>query len=437
MMKSARGYHWLLEKIPELLSGQIVTPEEAERLTQYCHERLSTNRRFEGMQKTALFSVAIFGVLLLCSGVFLFFNYNWDIFPLPVRLTVSFLPVVIGMILGIFALWKRNTFLWREISAGISGCGIALCWTLILQIYQQDVASQEFFFRLFLIAFGLILVFDSYFLELLYCFGLYHFLLDGWKHSEIQFAILTILILSRLLFHLRSRKEPQIVFGYYLLLLLLPVLLSTFDLTTIWVKSSLPTFLLLMFAMGWIRQNLTGNQFLLNPLLFAGFVALNFTAAVANVAVSLDAKFLDYSFVSLFSLPAVSSLTWLTITAILGIWPVLHLFRATPFDWVLAIILAGIPLLLWGMSYPYVLNAYQILLGAALTINGITRKNINIFSLGILTLFFLALVKFFSADVNVLLRAAGFGICGLAVLIADFWFFRYCRQTKPEPREGI
>ena len=96
MMKSARGYHWLLEKIPELLSGQIVTSEEAERLTQYCHERLSTNRRVEGMQKTALFSVAIFGVLLLCSGVFLFFNYNWDIFPLPVRLPFHFSLLSLG-----------------------------------------------------------------------------------------------------------------------------------------------------------------------------------------------------------------------------------------------------------------------------------------------------------------------------------------------------
>ncbi len=156
----------VLKALPELLSKQVVSPEIAERISEYYFEK-------NGPPKNWLTHVfVILGVVLIFSGIAFIFAHNWKQYSITTKTILAFTPLVFSQISSIFILWKRFTDpSWKEVSAAFIfiSCGATLF--LIGHIYHIPGSVRSYLLTWLLLGMPLIYVMDAAFTSLIYLIG--------------------------------------------------------------------------------------------------------------------------------------------------------------------------------------------------------------------------------------------------------------------------
>lgn len=157
----------ILNDLDELLSQQVVTAEEADRIRNYYRKKPDpgSNRL-----------VPVFGVLgslLVGMGVVLIIAHNWDEIPKALKLGIALLPLLAGQLLCGYLLWKRSiNQAWREGSSVFVVCAIATAIAIVSQVYHIEGDFGNFLFVWMLLTLPIIYVMRSSAVSLLFWMGI-------------------------------------------------------------------------------------------------------------------------------------------------------------------------------------------------------------------------------------------------------------------------
>jgi uncharacterized membrane protein len=127
---SSKNILWLKTELSLLEAENIISPETGERIRSYYSGKTASGIHW------AVIAFAIFGSLLISSGIILLFAHNWDELSHSTRAALSFSPLLIGSILSAAALARNGGVALRE-SAGIfHSLAVGASISLIGQTYH-------------------------------------------------------------------------------------------------------------------------------------------------------------------------------------------------------------------------------------------------------------------------------------------------------------
>ena len=127
----AKYIRWLLSELDTLTGQEILDPDAAQRLRAHYLPLLDQGGR------TREVVLAVLGAVLVSGGVILLLAHNWEELGRPLRVVLSFAPLVTAQALTFFALARRSASpAWREATATALSLALMSSIALISQTYQ-------------------------------------------------------------------------------------------------------------------------------------------------------------------------------------------------------------------------------------------------------------------------------------------------------------
>jgi uncharacterized membrane protein len=140
---SNRSIRWLLGELPGLVSDGVLDEATADRL----RARYPEPPRVSG-SRLAIVVCALFGTLLIGSGVILLLAHNWEHLGRPVRTVIAILPLLVSQFLAGWVLIRRGeSTAWREGSATLLTLALAAAIALVDQTYHTGDDLESFLWR--------------------------------------------------------------------------------------------------------------------------------------------------------------------------------------------------------------------------------------------------------------------------------------------------
>lgn len=157
----------LKKDIDELLQADVISQDTADRIRHYYEENNgSANHRI-------ILIFGILGALLSGMGVILIMAYNWIDLTTQTKTIISFLPLLIAQMAGLFTLWqRRGDREWQEGSGVAIFMAMGACLFLISQIFHYPGAPTHLMLTWMLLILVVPYVMDSGATSLLYLIGI-------------------------------------------------------------------------------------------------------------------------------------------------------------------------------------------------------------------------------------------------------------------------
>ncbi|MEM9856228.1 MAG: DUF2157 domain-containing protein [Bacteroidota bacterium] len=156
--------------IRELVSANVISEETAKEISAYYQRKKSepNNRLF--------IVFGILGAILVGLGIILIIAHNWDDLSKPTKTVFAFLPLVIGQILCLYAILKRQgETAWKEGAGAFLTFAIGASISLISQIYNIPGDLSSFMLTWMLLTAPLIYLLRSSIVSLLYIAGITYY----------------------------------------------------------------------------------------------------------------------------------------------------------------------------------------------------------------------------------------------------------------------
>lgn len=140
---SNRSIRWLRSELPGLVSEGVLDEGTADRL----RERYPEPPSLSGA-RLAVIICAVFGALLVGSGVILLLAHNWEHLGRPARTVIAILPLVVSQVIAGWVLVRRGeSTAWREGSATLLTLALATAIALVDQTYHTGDDLESFLWR--------------------------------------------------------------------------------------------------------------------------------------------------------------------------------------------------------------------------------------------------------------------------------------------------
>jgi uncharacterized membrane protein len=138
-----RPIRWLLGKLPKLEAEGVIDGAAAERIRAHYGEPAAFSS-----SRLAVAVFAVFGALLIGSGVILLLAHNWDHLGRGARAAISMTPLLLSQILVGWVILKRfGSTAWREGSATLLAMAVAVALALVDQTYHTGGDLESFLWR--------------------------------------------------------------------------------------------------------------------------------------------------------------------------------------------------------------------------------------------------------------------------------------------------
>ena len=156
-----------LHALPELVREGLLSEGDSEKIQAY----YTLKEQKQPQRINIVFG--IIGSLLVGLGIILILAHNWDDMNRMVKVTFSFLPLVIGQLFCGYSLLKKpgNTT-WRESSAGFLFFAVGASIALVAQVYNIPGNLSSFLFTWMLLVVPLIYIMPSSMVSLLFLVGI-------------------------------------------------------------------------------------------------------------------------------------------------------------------------------------------------------------------------------------------------------------------------
>jgi hypothetical protein len=164
---SQRGVRWLYEELPGLVETGVLSQDTADRLRGHYGTPAPVFR-----QGLALALFGALGALCIGLGIILIFAHNWEQLGRPVRLFLSFAPLLAGQGLVLYTLLRRSdSAAWREASGAFLTIAIGACIALVSQTYHIEGKLRDFMLTWVLLAAPLVFLTNTVSVMSLYALG--------------------------------------------------------------------------------------------------------------------------------------------------------------------------------------------------------------------------------------------------------------------------
>ena len=433
-MNKRKTISWLYGELPKLEQAGILSPGISVRIRDFYGPAEPENRR-----SLMFLLLAILGATLIGLGILLLLAHNWDELSRPMRVLLSFLPMLAGQLLVGWTLLKNSSSqAWREGSGLFLTLAIGACISLISQTYHIMGSMSEFLLTWILLGALLIYLLNALSVALLYLAAILCW--AGVQYFESRDALFYWPMLLFVLphFYHSFKAKPNgprthlLTWGLCLSLVIAPSLV--FSRTTPGIVDIIYGNLLalMLFAGIRIRKVSRFNAFLLTGL--SGIVLRGLTMTYNLHWQRLD-TFKEFIFdlnkdglehVAAFSLLVLSLLVmlsalqrrnWLAVLG--GAFPILVAFGVLTHA-------AGISAEVFMVSF----NAYLIILGGLLIFHGLTRDQLLTVNAGMIILCMLIVARFFDTHFSFTVRGVLFILLGCAVLTANLLLARRASHGK-------
>jgi hypothetical protein len=157
----------ILNELRHLIHADIITEETAQKIKDYykAQPTQSSNRLF--------IVFAILGSLLVGLGIVLILAHNWDVLPKSIKLAVGSFPLLAAQVLAGYVLIKKpEGAAWREGSGTFLVFAIAICISIVSQVYNIEGDLGGFLLTWMCLALPITYVLRSSFASLLVILGI-------------------------------------------------------------------------------------------------------------------------------------------------------------------------------------------------------------------------------------------------------------------------
>jgi uncharacterized membrane protein len=160
----------IIQALPELVEAAIISPATADQIRDYY-------RRQDGKPANVLFIVfGILGALSVGLGIILILAHNWDTLPRATKTGLAFVPLVLGQLLGLYALLRQaGSPAWRESAAPFLFLAVGASIALVGQIYHITSTGGTFLLTWMLLGLPLVYLLRSSVVSLLFIGGITYY----------------------------------------------------------------------------------------------------------------------------------------------------------------------------------------------------------------------------------------------------------------------
>lgn len=433
MANNRKQMNWLLEQLPLFRDRDLIDPVSEEKLRNYCLAELSAgeNRNYYPL------ALSIAGTILIAGGIILLLNYNWDMFPKAVRITIAFLPLLLGAAVSFFALLGGRGQFWREAGAILTAAGGATATAVLSHIYHVGGTLSEFMTLVLLTTFPLIYIFSSHGLILLYVIGLFMTLDFRGGTGPVLPLVLTALPLPYLLYLMR-RESGDAVYARYLTLVAALFVCIRFSELYCLALMLLTLGVLLMLAASKLRKD--GVDMIRNPWLLCSFLLLTVLLSIGTFDVNLfrvsgwrkENEIIQF---------------WIVEGVLLAGCAALFIrdFLKKNMDFqkilLMLLLLAGLQGLAFHLSNAgYLCIRIELIclmgvFGITLLMRGVREGSLLLFNGGLLMTGTLIICRFFDSGIGLLERSIGFIVLGIGFIAANIIFSRRLSARKEVSNE--
>ncbi len=429
--------NWILDELPRLKSEGILDGASAEKLREYYSARAGSSNP---AGRTFVRMAAVLGTLMVCGGIILFFAYNWELLPHPVRIAVSFVPLTLGLICGIYTLAADKGTFFRELSAMLCACGAAVLAALVSQIYHADGTLADYLRLVLLLGLPFVYIFRSMGGALIYAFGTIFLSENTGFSGHEQFFVTLAYILGilplALWYFIREPDSMKSMFLRY------AMILSGIAFAFLPFVKEFPVaaMLSMLFFIG-LYVNDRGTPLLRNPFLGIGCLAATFWLAGACISQnrSWDWHGAHVREVYFGVIQATYIIGGLFMLAMLAV--ALTKKHLTPGKVVVFLLplltfisreLPGEDTLLGMHNDCLAANIFLLVLAVSFIFQGFRTKNAFEVNTGMVQLALLVLIHLFDSKSSYLVRGTVFAALGVILLVSNAIFARYCFR-RPVP----
>lgn len=423
-----KNIKWLYEELPGLISKGILTQETAQQIRKYYGEPEERN--------WLRIMLAIFGTLgsiLIGSGIILIFAKNWDALSVPARTVLSFTPLIISQVLGIYViLKKRDSMAWREGVSAFITLAVGAAISLVGQTYNISGDRTVFALTWMLLIVPLVYIFDAVTPSLFYLAGITFW--AGFEQSDGGYAVLYWGLLAILIPYtikaFRKNESNRSILLLWALSLNLCVSIGIVlekVLPGLWIviySSFFAVLYLLEKAFGNKNDSIDRMPFNVVGTMGILVVSILFTFRgfwdhIGWLRYRHEARFNDLAGIVDYALVAMllSGAVYLFIRNLKSKNVFTQIFG---FAAILSAVCYMVAALIQDGSIPVILyNIYVFALGLSTIVNGIRKKHMGITNGGMLVISTLIIVRFFDTEMSFLLKGLSFIAVGIGFIISN------------------
>ena len=419
----------MLKDLQELVKADVISQNTADNISDFYRKKgeESTNRLF------VVFG--ILGAILVGLGIIMIIAHNWDELNKITKTFFAFLPILVGQILCLFALIKKQeSVVWRESSAAFLFFSVGASISLVSQIYNIPGNLGAFLLTWMLLCLPLIYVMNSSIVSLLYIVGITFYAGETsyWSQPQSVAYFYWLLLMAALPhYYMLFKKKPEsnfMIFHHWILPLSVVICLGTvadktgslmyiayfslFGLLNLVGNSAIFThqksrnngykilgtlgtiILLLMLSFDWFWKELSAREFQFNEIL----ASPEFFAAVI---LSLLAAGLFFFHLKNKSINEIKPIELIFILFILTF--ILELFST------IAVVL---------------INFFVFAIGILTIKDGAKQDHLGILNFGLLIITALVICRFFDTNLSFVFKGILFISVGIGFFAANSWILK-------------
>jgi len=429
-----RKEEWLIAEIDSWQQSELIDADTAGVLKDRYAPKRNTNALI------ILFSVI--GALLIGAGVILIGAWNWEYFPIPLRIAIAFLPLVISQALAVFTVRaKYESLAWRESIAILVTASVFASIAIVGQVFHLPSDYSTYVLTCGLLSLPMIYILDAASPLLVYYWAILN-----WAALESSptnaLILLGLFVLGALFVYLKKGKATArlaymawvtVVAGFALVLIMGIALKCSLLLV------ALCYFVLLVSIEGLSVEGLPEQ--LLAPFKIIGVLGGLITTAILTYEAM-------WSYADTWSYQG--RLANVGGSAMIGIMLAAALFfaiRLFKYDKAKSGLVASLAFLcvlrfLWIMfglsdsSYAFIFmcvsNLAMLLIGVGFIVYGVRKTALLQTNIGMAAICALIAMRFFDVEMDFLWRGIVFLVLGTVFLLVNVKILRTRKQSKQE-----
>jgi uncharacterized membrane protein len=172
----------IINALPELVKEGLLSEDSSQKIRAYYREK----ERHRPQRMNLVFG--IIGAILVGLGIILIVAHNWDEMNRPLKVALSFAPLLVGQVLcGYSLLRKPGNQTWKESSSTFLFFAVGASIALVAQVYNIPGNTGTFLFTWMLLCFPLIYIMPSSIASLLYLAGITAYAVeDGYGYRAVE-----------------------------------------------------------------------------------------------------------------------------------------------------------------------------------------------------------------------------------------------------------
>ena len=416
----------ILKELPDLVQAQVITEETAERIKVYYDNQpnQSSNRLF--------IVFGILGALLVGMGIVLIVAHNWDTLPKAAKLTMGFVPLLVGQCFAAFVIFRKaEETAWREGTAAFLVFAIAISISIVSQVYNIEGNFGRFLFVWMMLSLPIVYVLRSSVGSLLFILGITWYACEVGYFSYPQghaplywMLLLLVLPFYYLEFIRKNRKNNFFYFHSWFLVLSVTTCLGLFtesneELIMIAYMSLFSAFVMIS-----QMKSFETNRVLTNAYLVIGSLGV----ITLLLIVSFDFywnELHEESFQEFFLSPEFNISVFVTLLSALLLFILLQKNTWLTINYKSFAFVIFIFLFIIGFNSPVtaqLLTNLLILILAVYTIrDGAQRNHLGILNYGLLIITALTCCRFFDTDFSFVVRGLLFIGVGVGFFVTNYY----------------